>query len=79
MKSSFRESCNTIKMNTIKKKWLRLCALSLALMSVGCTGSNDMVEPNRDNFNDGEVELRTLSSARGAFEATIEFSARDIG
>ena len=55
-------------MNTIKKKWLLLCALSLALMSVGCTGSQDIVEPSRDNFNDGEVELRTLSSAGGALE-----------
>ena len=56
-------------MNTMKKKWLLLCALSLALMSVGCTGSQDIVEPSRDKFNDGEVELRTLSSAGAALES----------
>jgi len=37
-------------------------------MSVGCTGSQDIVEPSRDKFNDGEVELRTLSSAGAALE-----------
>ena len=35
----------------MKKNLLLLCALALASIAVGCTGSQDIVEPDRDNFN----------------------------
>lgn len=40
-----------LKMNAMKKNLLLLCALALASIAVGCTGSQDIVEPDRDNFN----------------------------
>ena len=44
----------------MKKITLLLLLLSLASFSIGCSGSQDIVEPSRENFNTGEVEVKEL-------------------
>jgi len=42
-------------MNMIKIKLLILLCL-FGLVTLGCTGSQDIVEPSRDSLNKGEVD-----------------------
>ena len=44
----------------MKKITLLLLLLSLASFSIGCIGSQDIVEPSRENLNTGEVEVKEL-------------------
>ena len=44
----------------MKKITLLLLLLSLASFSIGCSGSQDIVEPSRENFNTGEVTIEDL-------------------
>ena len=44
----------------MKKITLLLLLLSLASFSIGCSGSQDVVEPSRENFNTGEVTIEDL-------------------
>ena len=37
----------------------------LAVITVGCTGAQEIVEPSRDNFNTGEVTTHTLGAQEG--------------
>ncbi len=39
---------------------------TLALISIGCTGSQEIVEPSRENFNTGEVKVHELGSPKGS-------------
>lgn len=41
----------------VKRNLLILSALALA--SIGCVGSQEIVEPNRDDFNAGEAQTYT--------------------
>ncbi|QDS99278.1 hypothetical protein HG15A2_26000 [Adhaeretor mobilis] len=36
--------------------------LTLASLSIGCTGSQEVVVPSRENFNTGEVTVHELGS-----------------
>ena len=54
------------KMNKMKTNLLVLSALVLA--SIGCTGSQEIVAPNRDDFNTGEV--KTYTSVGGGEDRT---------
>jgi len=47
----------------MKKYLLLFCAFVLALVSVGCSGSQEIVEPNRDNFNTGPVIRKSPANA----------------
>jgi len=46
-----------------KRRLLLLLVLALAPISVGCTGSQEIVEPSRDSFNAGEAEVRSFGNA----------------
>lgn len=54
---------NIMMMSVKKKRRLLLFVLALAPISVGCTGAQEIVEPSRDNFNAGEVEVRSFGNA----------------
>ena len=42
------------------KKITLLLLLTLAAISIGCTGSQEVVEPSRENFNTGDVTVHEL-------------------
>lgn len=62
---SLKNDIFNIMMMSVKKKrrLLLLLVLALAPISVGCTGSQEIVEPSRDSFNAGEVEVRSFGNA----------------
>ena len=50
---------------------INLLVLSaLVLASIGCTGSQEIAEPNRDDFNAGEV--KTYTTVGGDKEDTAD-------
>ena len=49
-------------MNKMKIILLVLMLSAMALASVGCTGSQEIVEPSRDDFYVGEVQTHRISS-----------------
>ena len=42
------------------KKITLLLLLTLAVIAIGCTGSQEVVEPSRENFNTGDVTVHEL-------------------
>ena len=48
-----------VKTNKMKTKLLILLCLFGLVVSVGCPGSQDIVEPSRDSLNKGKVEYTT--------------------
>ena len=61
-KTAFENSSNFTKMNKMKIILLVLMLSAIALASVGCTGSQEIVEPSRDDFYVGEVQTHRISS-----------------
>ena len=64
----FKTSSDFTDINKMRINLLVLSALVLA--SIGCTGSQEIVEPNRDDFNAGEV--KTYTTVGGGEEDTAD-------
>lgn len=53
-----------------------LLLLALAPVSIGCTGSQEVVVPSRENFNTGEVTVHELGARK---QAPNELMSDELG